>query len=67
MYVVDSNDRERMEEAKYELAKILNEEQLVGVPLLVVANKQDLPHAMSISVQLSPFSFCLGSYREIGT
>ena len=45
--VVDSNDRDRIEEAKYEVSKMLEEDELQGVPLLVFANKQDLPNAMT--------------------
>eukprot|EP00446_Apocalathium_sp_SHHI-4_P072839 CAMPEP_0177542992 /NCGR_PEP_ID=MMETSP0369-20130122/61125_1 /TAXON_ID=447022 ORGANISM="Scrippsiella hangoei-like, Strain SHHI-4" /NCGR_SAMPLE_ID=MMETSP0369 /ASSEMBLY_ACC=CAM_ASM_000364 /LENGTH=223 /DNA_ID=CAMNT_0019026745 /DNA_START=35 /DNA_END=706 /DNA_ORIENTATION=- len=49
IFVVDSNDRERMEDAKEWLNKMLSEDELFGVPLLVYANKQDLPRAMSIT------------------
>ena len=49
IFVVDSNDRDRMTEAREELEKILREDELVGVILLVFANKQDLNSAMSIS------------------
>jgi hypothetical protein len=44
--VVDSNDGERVEDAKTELHKMLNEDELREAVLLVFANKQDLPHAM---------------------
>lgn len=47
IFVVDSNDRERMAEAKDELQKMLQEEDLREALLLVFANKQDLPNAMS--------------------
>lgn len=46
IYVVDSADRERMEEAHEELSRALENDELRGVPLLVYANKQDLPNAM---------------------
>lgn len=49
IFVVDSNDRERVKEAKDELNKMLNEDELRDATLLVFANKQDLPHAMSAS------------------
>jgi len=49
LFVVDSNDRERVEEAKEELFGILNSDEMRGVPVAVVANKQDLPNAMSPS------------------
>merc|ERR1711924_594527 len=45
IYVVDSADDQRMEEAALELATLLAEEKLKGVPLLVYANKQDLLNA----------------------
>mmetsp|Transcript_60601 Transcript_60601/g.69167 ORF Transcript_60601/g.69167 Transcript_60601/m.69167 type:complete len:182 (-) Transcript_60601:564-1109(-) len=47
IYVVDSADKERLSVAKLELLQLLEEEELKGVPLLVLANKQDLPGAMS--------------------
>ena len=55
IFVVDSNDTERIDDeegyknnARAELEKMMAEEQLAGASLLVFANKQDLPHAMSI-------------------
>jgi len=47
IFVVDSNDRERISEAAEELYKMLREDELCDVALLVFANKQDLPNAMS--------------------
>lgn len=47
IFVVDSNDRERIEENREELHKMLAEEELKDAVLLVFANKQDLPGAMS--------------------
>lgn len=47
IFVVDSNDRERLPEAKDELQKMLQEDELRDALLLVFANKQDLPNAMS--------------------
>ncbi|KAJ1361426.1 ADP-ribosylation factor 4 [Parelaphostrongylus tenuis] len=44
---VDSNDRERIEESREELHKMVNEDELRDATLLVFANKQDLPNAMS--------------------
>jgi len=49
IFVVDSNDRERVAEAKEELGRMLAEEELQGSILLIFANKQDLPQAMSPS------------------
>lgn len=49
IFVVDSNDRERIAEANDELQKMLQEEELSDAILLVFANKQDLPNAYSTS------------------
>lgn len=47
IYVVDSADKRRMEETGVELQQLLDEEKLSHVPLLVLANKQDLLNALS--------------------
>ncbi len=47
IFVVDSNDRERAGEARAELERMLSEDELRDAVLLVFANKQDLPKAMS--------------------
>ncbi|KGO68267.1 Small GTPase superfamily, ARF/SAR type [Penicillium italicum] len=47
IFVVDSNDRDRVVEAREELQRMLNEDELRDALLLVFANKQDLPNAMS--------------------
>jgi small GTP-binding protein len=47
IWVVDSNDVERMEATKDEMMRTLKEDELNYIPLLVYCNKQDLPNAMS--------------------
>uniref|UniRef100_A0A8C7LUR6 ADP-ribosylation factor 5 n=1 Tax=Oncorhynchus mykiss TaxID=8022 RepID=A0A8C7LUR6_ONCMY len=49
IFVVDSNDRERVAESAEELSKMLQEDELREAVLLVFANKQDLPNAMAVS------------------
>merc|ERR1712190_538468 len=49
IFVVDSSDRDRIEDAREELTKMLNEDEMRDAALLVLANKQDLPYAMSTS------------------
>ncbi|XP_056138678.1 ADP-ribosylation factor 4 [Lampris incognitus] len=49
IFVVDSNDRERVSESAEELSKMLQEDELRDAVLLVFANKQDLPNALSVS------------------
>ena len=48
IFVVDSNDRERIAEARDELNRMLAEDELREAVLLVFANKQDLPGALSL-------------------
>lgn len=45
--MVDSSDRDRIEDSKKELQQLLLEDELKGVTLLVFANKMDLPNAMT--------------------
>ncbi|KAF0291451.1 ADP-ribosylation factor 1 [Amphibalanus amphitrite] len=47
IFVVDSNDRERVGEAREELMRMLAEDELREAVLLIFANKQDLPNAMN--------------------
>ena len=47
IFVVDCNDKDRAEESAEELGKLMKEEELSGLPLLVMANKQDLKDAIS--------------------
>ncbi|XP_068458137.1 ADP-ribosylation factor-like protein 11 [Clinocottus analis] len=48
VFVVDSSDPGRLPEAQKILRKVLNEEKLRGVPLMVLANKKDLPSSLTI-------------------
>ncbi|KAL3668239.1 ADP-ribosylation factor-like protein 2, variant 2 [Phytophthora oleae] len=47
VWVVDSADRRRLEDCKLELSNLLTQEKLAGATLLIFANKQDLPGALS--------------------
>src|SRR3954467_12409293 len=46
IFVVDSSDRERVEEARQELMRIINDREMKDAILLVFANKNDLPNVM---------------------
>jgi len=48
IFVVDSNDRDRLAQAREELSRMLAEDELRDAVLLVYANKQDLPNAMRV-------------------
>lgn len=49
IFVFDSTDVERINEAREELQAILREDQLREAAVLVFANKQDLPNAISVN------------------
>lgn len=46
VFVVDSVDIERLEEARIELIRTARTPENSGVPILIIANKQDLPGAV---------------------
>merc|ERR1711971_772213 len=47
--VVDSNDRDRIADVRESISMMLIEDELADAMLLVFANKQDLPNAMSVT------------------
>lgn len=47
VWVVDSADVKRLEEVSIELSVVTEDPSLSGVPILVFANKQDLPSAVA--------------------
>ena len=49
IYVIDSQDRDRISTSKEELMSMLEEEELKDAALLVFANKQDMQGAMSVT------------------
>lgn len=60
IFVVDSTDRDRIEEARDELQEMFVDKELETAKLLVFANKQDLPNAMTtaeIANQLGLFEW----------
>jgi ADP-ribosylation factor-like protein 2 len=48
IWVVDAADLARLEDCKKELHSLLQEERLFGATLLILANKQDIPSALSL-------------------
>ncbi|OWR46002.1 ADP-ribosylation factor-related protein 1 isoform X1 [Danaus plexippus] len=48
IYIVDSSDRERVSESKETFDRMIASEHLAGIPLLVLANKQDIPDCMGV-------------------
>ena len=52
IFVIDSCDRTRMEEAKSELSRIIQDREMRNVVLLVFANKQDVDGGKSWNISL---------------
>lgn len=48
IFVIDSSDHNSIEEAKIELAQINKYPEIANLPILILANKQDLPGAIDI-------------------
>ncbi|GBF91188.1 ADP-ribosylation factor [Raphidocelis subcapitata] len=48
IWVVDASDRARLADCAAELAGLLQEERLMGATLLILANKQDIPSALTL-------------------
>ena len=47
VFVIDSSDKERIDISKQELFLLLQEDELMGVPIAILANKQDIDGALS--------------------
>lgn len=47
VYVVDSTDRQRLEDSRREFEHILKNEHMKNVPVVLLANKQDVPGALT--------------------
>ncbi|XP_032074040.1 ADP-ribosylation factor-related protein 1 [Thamnophis elegans] len=59
IYIIDSTDEERLSESKRAFEKMITNEVLEGVPLLVLANKQDIENCLSIPDIKTAFSDCI--------
>ncbi|KIY96503.1 ADP-ribosylation factor-like protein 2 [Monoraphidium neglectum] len=58
IWVVDSADLARLSDCRDELRGLLQEERLFGATLLILANKQDIPSALTIP-QLEEVRTCM--------
>lgn len=59
IFVIDSADHERLEEAFEELQLILSDSEMEGKPVLILANKQDRYEALSTEKIYLKFKPCL--------
>jgi signal recognition particle receptor subunit beta len=47
IFVIESNNRERLDDARNELLRVTQENDLREAPILILANKQDLADALT--------------------
>jgi ADP-ribosylation factor 1/2 len=58
VFIVDSNDTDRIKEAADELSIVMQDEILKDSVLLVLANKQDLKNAMDVTEMKDKLKLC---------
>ncbi|KAI8320417.1 P-loop containing nucleoside triphosphate hydrolase protein [Martensiomyces pterosporus] len=63
IYVIDSSNLDRMEESKDTLLRLVENPELESVPVLVLANKQDLPDIKSLA-QIKEIVNTLADYMD---
>ena len=63
LFAIDSSDRQRVHEARRELFDLLDDEKLSEAVLMVLANKQDVPDAMTAE----EVAEALGLWKRLGT
>ena len=49
IFVVDCADRDRVDEARQELHRIINDREMKDAIILIFANKQDLPDGKTVN------------------
>ena len=57
IFVVDCADRDRIDEARQELHRIINDREMRDAIILIFANKQDLPDGISFYFINSNFAY----------
>ena len=48
MFVIDSADHDTLEESRMELSQLFMNPEMNSLPILLLANKQDLPNALDL-------------------
>ena len=62
IYVVDSSDIERLDEAREELFSVIDDDEVLNVPVLIFANKQDIEGSASTSLVAE--KLCLSKIKD---
>lgn len=64
-FIVDSADKEALPVAREELHVLLEKPALEGIPLLVLANKSDLPDHLSVDEMIEALNLKTVTHREV--
>ena len=67
LYIVDASDPLRMDESRDVLRQLLNTPDLSGIPVLVFANKQDKPGAVTPHEVQARFGLQTGDGLQVGS
>ena len=59
IFVIDSQDKDRIDEARQELHRIISDREMKDCLLLVFANKQDLPGGKPMHLSLFLLNPCI--------
>jgi ADP-ribosylation factor-like protein 1 len=63
VFVIDSSDKDRIDIVKQELFIVLQEEELRGIPVAILANKQDIEGCMTDVEVICYFNIDIGTSR----
>ncbi|RKO88863.1 ADP-ribosylation factor family-domain-containing protein [Blyttiomyces helicus] len=48
LFVIDATDKERLDEVKQTFESVISSDEIEGVPVLMLANKQDVPSSLKV-------------------
>ncbi|KAJ1969931.1 ADP-ribosylation factor-like protein 8B [Dispira parvispora] len=65
VFVIDSADHAKFNDARVELQKLLEKPQLANIPLLILGNKNDLPEALTIDQLIDEINLHHINNREV--
>ena len=65
VFIVDIADVDQLQRAREELHSLMRHESLVGIPLLVLGNKSDLPDGISVDELIDAMDLKHISSREV--
>ncbi|CAH7668217.1 ADP-ribosylation factor-like protein 8A [Phakopsora pachyrhizi] len=65
LFVVDSADKQSIDQSKVELQSLISQPQLSGIPLLVLGNKNDLAESLKVGELIEKLELSKVTGREV--